>query len=237
MPGAKYKVIAVGPQIAATATAPVFVNIAGVGKKVLPNQPFIVANELVCCNIARTLLLPCPPGALMESGNSTYFFSLDFNLAGQALPPVSPSTIVQLFPDLAWGIIVFDALIMNSDRHPSNIAHDTATDRIQIFDHSHAFLTPGGDIEQTLAARSASLALGGHCLASMIDTVAGLDAWVAKVKQIPDYFIDGIIEAGCNCGIPPERKDLLASFTKNRRDNLGSLFSANMANFPKVPQS
>ena len=55
MPGAKYKVMAVGPQIAATATAPVFVSIAGVAKKVLPNQPFIVANELVCCNVARAL--------------------------------------------------------------------------------------------------------------------------------------------------------------------------------------
>jgi hypothetical protein len=56
MPGAKYKVMVVGPQIAATATAPVFVSIAGVAKKVPPNQPFIVANELVCCNIARAML-------------------------------------------------------------------------------------------------------------------------------------------------------------------------------------
>jgi hypothetical protein len=235
MPGAKYKVMAVGPQIAATATAPVFVSIAGVAKKVLPNQPFIVANELVCCNVARALLLPCPPGALMESGADTYFFSLDFNLAGQALPPVSPSAIVQVFPDLAWGIIVFDALIMNTDRHSHNIAHDTVTDRIQIFDHSHAYLTPGGDIDQTLAARSANLAIGGHCLAGEINTATGLDSWIEKAKQIPDYFIDGIVEAGCGCGIPPDRKDLLASFMKNRRDNLGSLFSANMANFPKVP--
>jgi hypothetical protein len=234
MPGAKYKVVAVGPQVAATATAPVYVGIAGVAKRILPNQPFIVANELVCCNIARSLLLPCPPGALMESGNSTYFFSLDFNLAGQALPPVSPSAIVQLFPELAWGILVFDALIMNSDRHPANIAHDATTDRVQIFDHSHAFLTPGGDIDQTLAARGANLAIGGHCLASVIDTLSGLSVWIEKVKQIPDYFIDGIIEAGCTCGIPSDRKDLLATFMKDRRNNLGSLFSANMANFPKV---
>jgi hypothetical protein len=86
MPAAKYKVLAVGPQVAATATAPVYVTIAGVGKKALPGQPYIVANELVCSNIARALLLPCPPGALMESGDDTYFFSLDFNLAGQSLP-------------------------------------------------------------------------------------------------------------------------------------------------------
>jgi hypothetical protein len=106
MPAAKYKVLAVGPQVAATATAPVYVTIAGVGKKALPGQPYIVANELVCSNIARALLLPCPPGALMESGDDTYFFSLDFNLAGQSLPSVTPATIVQDFPALSCGIIV-----------------------------------------------------------------------------------------------------------------------------------
>jgi len=171
----------------------------------------------------------------MESENSTYFFSLDFNLAGQALPPVSPLLIVQSFTDLAWGIIVFDALVMNGDRHNHNIAHDATTNRVQIFDHSHAYLTPGGDIDQTLAARTANLALGAHCLAQEINTTIGLSPWIEKVKQIPDYFIEGLVEAGCGCGIPPDRKDLLVSFMKDRRDNLGSLFSANMANFPKVP--
>lgn len=235
MPAAKYRVLAVGPQIANTATAPVFVSIAGVGKAVLPNQPYIVANELICSSIARALLLPCPPGALMESGNTTYFFSLDFNLAGQALPPVSPAAIVQNFPELAWGIIVFDAFVMNGDRHNQNIAHDATTNRVQIFDHSHAFLTPGGDIDQTLAARNASLALGGHCLAGEINTDAGLAGWLERVKQIPDYFIEGIIEAGCGCGIPIEKKDTISTFMKTRRDNLGQLFNANKASFPKAP--
>ena len=235
MPAAKYRVIAVGPQVAQTATAPVYVTIAGVGKKALPGQPYIVANELICSSVARALLLPCPPGALIESGNATYFFSLDFNLAGQALPPVSPATIVQSFPELSWGIIVFDALVMNSDRHTQNIAHDTSTDRVQIFDHSHALLGSTGDIEQMLKAQAPNLGIGGHCLASAVEKADGLAPWLEKVKQLPDYFIEGIVEAGCSCGIAPDRKDLLVSFMKDRRDNLASLFSANMVSFPKVP--
>jgi hypothetical protein len=166
---------------------------------------------------------------------TTSIFSLDFNLAVQSLPPVTPATIVQNFPELSWGIIVFDSLVMNGDRHGANIAHDTTTDRIQIFDHSHAYPTPGGDIEQTLSARSANLAIGGHCLAGEVHNTDGLGLWLEKVKQIPDYYIDGIVDAGCKCGILPERKDLLATFMKNRRDNLGTLFSANLASFPKVP--
>ena len=180
--------------------------------------------------------MPCPPGALMQKDADTYFFSLDFNIAGQALPPVSAPALVAKFPRLVWGIIVFDAFVMNSDRHPGNIAHDTSTDKVQIFDHSHAFLSPGGDIDQTLAARRNDLAIGGHCLAGEINTLDGKDEWIAKVGLIPDYFIEGLIVAGCDCGIPSNKKDLLITFVKQRRDNLKNLFDASMNKFPKVPK-
>lgn len=197
MPSTKYKILALGPQVAPTATAPVYANINAVAKKVLPGQPNIVANELVCCLLARMLLLPCPPGALSQSGADTYFFSLDFNLAGQALPPADPTMVVAAFPRLAWGIIVFDALVMNGDRHPGNIAHDTTTNRLQIFDHSHAFLSPTGDPTQNLPPKENDLGIGGHCLAAAIDTADGLYTWLDRVSLIPDFFIEGIIEAGC----------------------------------------
>jgi hypothetical protein len=221
MPASKYKLIAVGPQAAASATAPVHVHLAGIAKKAIPGQPYIVANELVCSRIAGALLLPCPPGALMQKDVDTYFFSFDFNIAGQALPPASASAVVSKFPRLAWGIIVFDAFVMNVDRHPANIAHDTSTDAVQIFDHSHAFMGPSADIDQTLTARQNDLAIGGHCLAA--------------VGLIPDYFIEGLIAAACDCGIPPDKKGSLITFVKHRRDNLKILFDASMNRFSKVP--
>lgn len=123
---------------------------------------------------------------------------------------------------------------MNSDRHSHNVAHDTSTNRVQIFDHSHALLASTGDIQQLLTAQKTNLGIGGHCLAGAVDSTDGLATWLERVKQIPDYFIEGIVEAGCSCGIAADRKDLLASFMKDRRDNLGALFSANMTSFPKV---
>lgn len=235
MPATKYRVLAVGPQVANTATAPVYVSIAGVGKKSQAATPYIVANELISNGLARMLVLPCPPGALMHQGAETYFFSLDFNLAGQSLPPISPSFIVKTFARKAWGIIIFDVLIMNTDRHRQNIAHDAVTNQIQIFDHSHALLTPGGDITQTLQARAGTLAIGGHCLAQEIDTDDGRDFWLQRVKLIPDFFIEEIVAAACECGLPPDRKDLLASFMKDRRDNLDKIVAANKSLFPKLP--
>jgi len=151
-------------------------------------------NDIFCNSIARSLLLPCPPGATLDKGGEPYFFSLDFNLAGQALPPASGAAVVALDPRLAWGIILFDILVMNDDRHGKNIADDTATQKVQIFDHSHAFLKPQGDISETLAARDGNLCIGGHCLASEIYTFDGFDIWNERIKQIPDYFIEGLIE-------------------------------------------
>jgi hypothetical protein len=171
----------------------------------------------------------------MYQGSDTYFFSLDFNLAGQALPPISPSSIVKKFPRKAWGIILFDALIMNADRHRQNIAHDTVTDKIQIFDHSHALLTPGGDINQTLQNRAGVLAIGGHCLAKEIDTDDGCDFWLERIKLIPDFFIEEIVAAAVDCGLPADRKDLLVAFMKDRRDNLGTIVAASKPLFPKLP--
>jgi hypothetical protein len=218
VPATQYKIITVGPQVAGTATAPVMVHIAGVAKKRLPGQPFIVANELVCGAVARLLLLPCPPSALMQNNGETYFFSLDFNIAGQALPPINAAGVVAKFPDLSWGIIVFDAFVMNGDRHNRNIAFDTTANKVQIFDHSHALLTPNGDVQQSLANREKILAIGGHCLAQEVTSTHGMTEWIQRVKAIPDYFIEGIVQAGCECGIPQDKATLLTDFLKKRRD-------------------
>lgn len=213
-----------------------YVHIAGVAKKVLPNQPYIVANELICNGIARALMLPCPPGALMQQSADVYFFTLDFNVAGQALPPIDASALVAAHPRLAWGVIAFDALVMNGDRHTKNIAHDLTTGEVQIFDHSHALLTPSGDIQQNMAARQNSLSIGGHCLAKEINTLDGMDYWIERIKQIPDYVIDELITSACKCGIPQSEHNYLTTFIKERRNNMEQLLTQNIkASFPKIP--
>jgi hypothetical protein len=222
--------------VAATATAPVYVSIAGVAKKALPNQPFIVANELICSTLARQLMLPCPPGALMKKDEDIYYFSLDFNIAGQALPPVAAADLIAAVPKLAWGVLVFDVLVMNGDRHNRNIAFDTATGKVQIFDHSHSFLRLDADIETALAAREKTLGIENHCLAPDINTLDGMEDWLERVKLIPDYVVDEIIAAGCDCGIPPDKRQAISDFVKRRRDALEALIKGNMDRFPKLPK-
>jgi hypothetical protein len=39
-----------------------------------------------------------------------------FRAAGQALPPINPGVVASAFPDLSWGILLFDVLVMNHDK-------------------------------------------------------------------------------------------------------------------------
>ncbi len=213
------------------------VGIAGVAKKATATDPLIVANEVVCNALARALLLPCPPGATFEKESDKYFFSLDFGLAGQDLPPADPESVVSVHPRLSWGIIVFDSLIMNFDRHEKNLAHDAATNKVQIFDHSHAFLHAGvGDISATLQNAENQICIGGHCLAPEIDTEDGLQIWQDRVTRIPDFFIEGVMDAALSVGLPSDKKQECVNFMKRRRDRIGEIIRANMALFPKLPQ-
>lgn len=160
-----YKIWAMGSPVGLGVTNSVHVGIAGIAKKSSTAFPYIVANEIVCNRIAQALLLPCPPGALTQHNGDTYFFSLDFNLAGMALPPASPISVIAHDPELAWRIILFDILVMNGDRHSQNISFDRTTSTVQIYDHGHAFAGPTGDAEINLLAKSSQLAISNHCLA------------------------------------------------------------------------
>jgi hypothetical protein len=235
VPASKYKVWAWGGPVGQGATGSVYVGMSAVAKRATAATPHIVANELVCNIIARMLLLPCPPGALLEKNGDVYFCSLDFNTAGQALPPITPSRVVGDLPDLSWGITLFDALIMNGDRHPRNISYNTHTKEVTIFDHSHAFMKPSGDIDATLNGNNGQPALGGHCLAVELNTWNGFNAWVEKVKLLPDYCLEGAVDAGCKVGIPQGKKTAIYDFLRARRDSLDSIVTNNKAAFPKLP--
>jgi hypothetical protein len=81
----------------------------GVAKRATADHPFTVANEYVCGQLGRLLGLPIPPGFTVVAGGTVYHVSMDFNLAGQALPPADAAALVAHDPDLASGIVVFDA--------------------------------------------------------------------------------------------------------------------------------
>jgi hypothetical protein len=238
MPVTNYKVWGWGTPVGIGVTGACHVGVAGVAKKATPQDPLLIANEVVCNSLARQLLLPCPPGATLDKNGEPYFFSLNFNLAGMALPPADPATIATALPRLSWGIILFDCLVMNMDRHDRNIAHDTQTNKVQIFDHGHAFLRAGNsDISNTLSSSDGQLCIGGHCLAAEICEKDGKDIWADRIKMIPDFFIEGIIEAATSVGLPKDKKSDCVDFLKKRRSEVGDIIDSNIHMFQKLSKA
>jgi hypothetical protein len=236
MPRTHYKVWSVGAPVGQGITGAMRIGIATIAKTSSAQFPRAVANELICNHLARTLMLPCPPGALIEHAQLLYFAALDFNVRGQSLPPANPILIVHQNPELAWGIILFDVLIMNEDRHTSNISHDRPSNDIQIFDHSHALLGPAGLPTPIGFARVNGLSIGNHCLAKNISLPFGFDKWVKRINLIPDYAIEDIVAEAIPTGLPPGDASLYVDALKFRRGCIENLVRSNLVAFPLLPQ-
>ena len=104
--------------------------------------PHYVAAEFICAQLANQIRLPVPPSFVAElpgEEDRPAFTALAFNLAGGSTPPIIPAEAVAAEPDLCTGVIVFDAWIINIDRHTKNISFQAlrVPHKLNVFDHSH----------------------------------------------------------------------------------------------------
>src|SRR5579863_7688920 len=227
-----YRVISFDKQLHTGATDTWQVTVSAVAKCNSPAVPYYLPNEHLCGELGRFLRLPIPPCALLLAPDrdvTQWFASLDFNYAGNALPPVVPERVVQHLPDLSTGLVLFDALIGNCDRHPGNLAVDVLTrpTRLFIFDHSHALFgyMPSG-AEQRLEglrdrlAISAGSRTGGnpHCLLRVLSEDTYFDKWMVRIQQLPDYLIDELCEDAVSLGASTAEANSASNFLKHRRD-------------------
>jgi hypothetical protein len=233
MPATPYKIWAVGPPVGQGATNSFHVGVASIAKGNGTTSPFVVANELICSQLARALLLPIPPGFIVNHNGQPHFVSLNFNLSGHGLPPADPSAIVSSLPQIASGIILFDIWLLNGDRHRQNLAYDSTINRVEIFDHSHAFLGPNGG-RARLESRENEIGIGGHCLArEMLDFSYIID-WNKKVLALPEFYIKEVVSSANVVGLPVDDISFCSDYLLRRRNKLLDLMRANRPAFPKV---
>lgn len=150
----RYRIVFLGPPLGSGVGEGRVVSVQAVAKTNTANVPYCVANEVVCGELGRFLGLDIPPGGVVYSptGNPQLFYaSLSFNLTGTSLPPVNTTKCVQLLPREPTGLLLFDILIANSDRHGRNFSVDFSQrpPTMNIFDHGHALL--GKDAGQGIA--------------------------------------------------------------------------------------
>ena len=231
MPATRYKIWQVGLPVGAGATGAMHVGVAGIAKPNSAALPLVVANEYVCHALARAILLPIPPGFIIDLNSEPHYVSLDFNLAGMALPPADAALIATSHPELAAGIVLFDVWVANGDRHTQNIHFDQTSDRVEIFDHSHVSFS---NEAASLAMMANQLAIGGHCLASELRSVAGMAFWNERINQVPEFYIRAAVEAAIDIGLPADRVGSSLDFLLQRRPRLLDLMKDNRGAFPRI---
>jgi hypothetical protein len=234
-----YRVTSWGKAVGLGATGAQYVNVSAVGKTNSANAPYVVANELVCSQLGHILKLPVPPGfVIVNESGQPHFASLDFNLTGDTLPPIIPDRFVAAFREQIGSILAFDIFIANDDRHARNLAADYSTNppRYILFDHSHALLGGNQNGIPKLDAASAALALGNHVLAGHIENDELFDSMLARIEQMPDYFIEETVSGAEDYGLDGATAERLRNFLGDRRSHVRQLILDNKGAFPGIKQ-
>lgn len=214
------------------------------------SSPYLIPNELVCGHIANFLRLPVPPFALMRNGYSRkgMFASLRFNRSnGDAFPDdVNWETLVGCRRRLCTGILLFDVLVANEDRHRGNIQVDRPHDPrvVRIFDHDRAlfgcFANSGEarlrNLRDRLGISGGSLTGGNrHCLLDRMDSNEHFREWFDRIESIPDWFIDDVCGEVISLGARRSEADAAADFLKYRKRNLPGIVHNHRAEFTAIP--
>jgi len=206
--------------------------------------PYCIANEYIAGRIGAFIGLPVPPCGVFTDGaapRKLWFGSLDFNLDSHTLPPVDTAACVRDMPSESTGLLMFDVLIANNDRHPTNFEVDPP--RMSVFDHSHClFGTTAGQGEARLATMKGRLGITGaaptggsrHCLLDVIDTGDHFGRWVERIKALPDFFIEDVVADVQDAGITPAEGTAMLAFLKDRRDTIWDIAKANTDEFKAV---
>jgi len=224
--------------------------VSGIVKKNGDGAPYCIPNEYICATIGRFIGLPIPPAGVVYmrpdvagpdmKGEPPYWFaSLDFNIQGDTLPPVDGGKCVAELPYLSAGLLLFDILVANGDRHNTNLSVDFMAQpaKMSVFDHSHALLGyRRGDGKQRLVAQRDELAIDRHCLLQHIATDVHFAEWRKRIQAIPDFFIEDAVHHVQGLGMTSDEGVAVLEFLEHRRDHIADLISAHKNAFTSLKQ-
>lgn len=228
---ARYKLVSRGDPLNDGLMGSLFVAVSGVAKAASEDHPYAVSNEYICGQLGRGLGLPIPPGFIIEDG-VPYHVSMNFNLAGQQLPPADCEELVKHAPQVAAGIIVFDAWILNPDRHARNLAFDQTKKAAAVFDHSHAFYN-GLNGKKTFEFEDCAMTQY-NCITPHLLELSQLKFWLDRVATIPRFWIEMAIEDATSIGLPTSDASDCIKFLDARRHRLRDLLLSEQENFTGV---
>jgi Phosphatidylinositol 3- and 4-kinase len=223
------------------------VKTEAVGKSQWEESPYLIANEWISANIAQFLRLPVPPFAIVRKKRRDTAMFISYSYDGDTKPDdVEPAILYRRFPKECTGVVVFDILVANCDRHGGNLQVDKPSNpkTFYIIDHERSlfYVDEGKGIDR-LRSRENRLGISDgrdstddyHCLIEHLDSVEHIEEWIGKVRSLPDWFIDDVCEEmHKDLSIKRRECDFVKEFLKRRREEIQKLISGNKSRFPSI---
>jgi hypothetical protein len=189
--------------------------------------------------------LPVPPFTIAGRKTASTRMFVSYNFEGDTSPDdMRPFPLYSRFKHECAGIVVFDILIANCDRGPRNLKVDNAAKptAFHLIDHERAlFYIYKGEGIKRLETRRGRLGItdsgesdDSHCLVEMLDDIDHIADWIARVHELPNWFIDDVCEAMWKVSLNREECDAAKRFLKERRDGIGKLVLDNRTRFPRI---
>jgi hypothetical protein len=217
------------------------------GKSPSDVSPYLIANEWIAANIAWFLRLPIPPFSLLRKKTRATTMFASYSFEGDSKPKnCNPAEVFKAYPKICAGVVVFDILVGNFDRHYRNIKVDRPLSPrwMRIIDHErclfHVYPKEGirrlRDIEGRLGITDGSHSGNEwHCLIQHLESVEDIKDWVFRASQIPDWFIEAICWDVWKISINKKEYETVIAFLKRRRDKLGELILDHKTRFDSIP--
>lgn len=233
-----YGVASVDAAVGAGATGSRFCTLEGVVKTASPQAAYTVVNEYVASRIAGLLALPVPPGAITQLDDGTLsFVMMKFGKKGDKPPPADAHDFVQNRPRLAAGIVLFDAWVLNKDRHAENLAwYPGGQGWVSIFDHGHAlFGTEADKGVETLNSMVNDPCLGHGCLVGELTVASDVESWIEQIEAVRDSAIKEICQPLTGLGVCIRDESVkLEEVLVHRRKTIRTLVKASHDKFTKI---
>jgi len=212
--------------------------------RTVKRHPYLLANEWIASNIAQHMRLPIPPFALMrKSGVTTrYFASLDYGKKESPPTDMKPAILCNVLPHVATGIVVFDMLIGNFDRHEGNVKVDNPLQptSVELIDHDLSLfgevakrgIERLGSIEGKLGFTKLGNNYEMHKLGKELKTGGHFEYWLERAEDVPESFIRDIVSESADLGLTADEAQCVAQFLLRRKQDLRDILKANKSFFP-----
>jgi hypothetical protein len=224
----EFQAVTWGPPVNQGVSRAQFVQLQAIAKVDHDPDSCVVGVEWICARLAQLVALPAPPPALTRSSDGRlWFVCLQFGDLTQLPAPVVPPQLVADHPEVAAGIIAFDAWIANADRHAQNLAYVPGKVPPVIFDHGHAFAAGGSRAKLTqLPSHLADPAPTG-CLVPHLSTAQPFGPWLSVLTGVPSASIQRIAEEAVSAGaLRADEAHVIHDYLVKRQSHLSAALRA-----------